>query len=183
MIEMLEYSSEGEEVEIELLKKIFKGTLDEIDIKIYMFLRENGKISDSEIARRLGISVTTVRRRRKRLEEKGILQIVGLLLLKAADVQYADVLVKFRQGTKVEEINEFINRAVNNPRIYEVTLYIGGEYDVLLRFFESSLERLKYHIEKFVRSSNVVEYYTINTAIGSPKAWYKVFKIKIGNKG
>ncbi|ASJ17618.1 transcriptional regulator [Thermococcus chitonophagus] len=178
---MFEYLSERESVEIELLKRIFRGILDETDIKIYMFLRENGKISDSEIARRLGISVTTVRRRRKRLEEKGLLQIVGLLLLKAADIQYADVLVKFRQGVRVEEINEFINTAVNNPRIYEVTVYIGGEYDVLLRFFESNLERLKYHIEKFVRSSDIIEHYTINTAIGSPKAWYKVFKIKIGN--
>lgn len=164
--------------EIELLKKIFKRKLDETDIRIYMLLRENGKMSDSEIARKLGISVTTVRRRRKRLQDEGILQIIALLLLKAANASYADVLVKFKQGIKIEEVNEFISDAIKNPRIYEVTLYIGGKYDVLLRFFEGNLESLNYHIEKFLRSSQVVERYEVNTAVGSPKAWYKSFKIK-----
>ena len=171
--------NEGEKAgEIDLLQKIFKGRMDEMDIKIYMLLRENGKRSDSEIARKLGVSVTTVRRRRKRLQDEGILQIIALLLLKAADVAYADVMVKFKQGTKIEKINEFMRDAVRNPRIYEVTIYIGGEYDLLLRFFETNLESLRYHIEKFLRGSDLVERYEVNTAVGSPKAWYKEFKIK-----
>ncbi|WP_457753422.1 Lrp/AsnC family transcriptional regulator [Thermococcus sp.] len=116
-----------------ILKSVFNGKLDDIDIKIYQALRENGRMSDTEIAKRIGVSITTVRRRRLRLQEEGYLQIIGLLLLRAANVAYADVLVKLNQQAKIEEeINEFINDAINNPRVYEVTQYIGGNYDILI---------------------------------------------------
>ncbi|WP_253276564.1 Lrp/AsnC family transcriptional regulator [Thermococcus sp. EP1] len=164
--------------EILVLKTVFKGKLDDLDIKIYQALREDGRISDTKIAEKLGISITTVRRRRLRLQEEGILQIIGLLLLRAADAAYADVLVKLNQQIRIEEINEFIHEAMKNPRIYEVTMYLGGDYDLLLRFFETNLERLRYHVDKFLRNHKVVEKYSVYPAIGSPKAWYKSFKLK-----
>ncbi|WP_175059484.1 Lrp/AsnC family transcriptional regulator [Thermococcus sp. 2319x1] len=166
------------EEEIAVLKNIFKDKLDDLDIKIYQLLREDGRVSDTKIAERLGVSITTVRRRRLRLQEEGILQVMALILLKAANVAYADVLVKFKQKAKTEEIKEFISRAVSNPRIYEVTEYIGGEYDILLRFFESNPEKLKYHIDKFLRGGDIVEMYRVYLAVGSPKAWYRKFTIK-----
>ena len=166
------------EDEITILKNIFRDKLDELDIKIYQLLREDGRMSDTKIAKRLGVSITTVRRRRLRLQEEGILQIIALILLKAANVVYADVLVKFNQKAKMEEIKEFIDRAVFNPRIYEVTEYLGGDYTLLLRFFESNPEKLKYHIDKFLRESNIVETYKIHLAVASPKAWYRNFKVK-----
>ncbi|WP_456453856.1 Lrp/AsnC family transcriptional regulator [Thermococcus sp.] len=169
---------EIENEEILVLKSVFKNKLDDIDLKIYQALRENGRMSDTEIAKRIGVSITTVRRRRLRLQEKGYLQIIGLLLLRAADVAYADVMVKLNQHARVEEINEFLTEAINNPRIYEVTEYLGGDYDVLLRFLESNNEKLRYHIDKFLRNNNAVERYMVYPAIGSPKAWYKSFKIK-----
>ncbi|USS40034.1 Lrp/AsnC family transcriptional regulator [Thermococcus aggregans] len=109
--------------EILVLRKIFKGKLDDLDIKIYQLLREDGRMSDTKIAEELGVSVTTVRRRRLRLQEEGILQIVGLLLLRAANVAYADVLVKLNRQAKRDDINSFIYEAIANPRIYEITEY------------------------------------------------------------
>jgi len=164
--------------EILVLRKIFKSKLDDLDVKIYQLLREDGRMSDTRIAEKLGVSVTTVRRRRLRLQEKGILQIIGLLLLRAADVAYADVLVKFNQRAKIEDIKNFLAEAIANPRIYEITEYIGGDYDLLLRFFESNLENLKYHVDKFLRDTPIVEEYRVYPAIGSPKAWYRSFKVK-----
>lgn len=166
------------EEEIAILKNILKGKLDDLDIKIYQLLREDGRMSDTKIAEKLQVSITTVRRRRMRLQEEGILQIIGLILLRAANVAYADVLIKFKQNVKMEEIKEFISRAVFNPRIYEATEYFGGEYDLLLRFFESNPEKLKYHIDKFLREVDIVEIYRIFPAIGSPKAWYRKFTLK-----
>jgi len=168
----------NEDDECVILKSVFNGKLDDIDIKIYQALRENGRMSDTEIAKRIGVSITTIRRRRLRLQKEGYLQVIGLLNLRAANVAYADVLVKLNQQAKIEEINEFINEAINNPRIYEVTQYIGGNHDVLLRFFEANLERLRYHIDKFLRNKGIIESYEVYLAIGSPKAWYKSLKIK-----
>lgn len=164
--------------EILVLRKIFKGKLDDLDIRIYQVLREDGRMSDTKIAEKLGVSVTTVRRRRLKLQEEGILQIVGLLLLRAADVAYADVLVKLNHQAKMDDINSFISETIVNPRIYEITEYIGGDYDLLLRFFESNLESLKYHINKFLSNSPIVEEYKVYPAVGSPKAWYRSFKLK-----
>jgi len=161
-----------------VLRKIFKGKLDDLDIKIYQLLREDGRMDDTKIAEELGVSVTTIRRRRLRLQEEGILQIVGLLLLRAANVAYADVLVKLNHQAKIEDINSFISEAIANPRIYEVTEYVGGDYDFLLRFFESNLESLKYHINKFLNNNSIVEDYTVYLAVRSPKAWYRSFKLK-----
>ena len=166
------------EDEIAVLKRIFKDKLDDLDIKIYQLLREDGRMSDTKIAEKLGISATTVRRRRMRMQEEGILQIVGLLLLRATDVAYADVLVKFNQQARIEEVREFTNEAVANPRIYEVTEYVGSEYDVLFRFFESNYESLRYHIDKFLRGRPVIEKYEVYPATGSPKAWYRSFKFR-----
>ncbi|HII61903.1 Lrp/AsnC family transcriptional regulator [Pyrococcus horikoshii] len=168
----------NDDPETAVLKKVFKGKLDDLDIMIYKMLREDGRISDSRIAERLGVSVTTVRRHRLKLQREGILQVIGLLLLRAADVAYADVLVKFSKDATPEEIRKFVNEAVENPRIYEVTEYIGNGYDLMLRFFESNLESLKYHIDRFLRSKTIVEKYEVFTAIGSPKAWYKSLKLK-----
>jgi len=69
------------EDEIVVLRRILKDKLDDLDIKIYQLLRENGRMSDTKIAEKLGVSVTTIRRRRMRLQEEGILQIIALILL------------------------------------------------------------------------------------------------------
>jgi len=166
------------EDEIVVLKSILKNKVDDLDLQIYQLLKEDGRMSDTKIAEKLGVSITTVRRHRLRMQREGFLQIMALLLLKAVDVAYADVLIKLNQQAKPEDVRVFISEAINNPRIYEVTEYIGGNYDLLLRFFESNFERLRYHIDTFLMGNSIVEKYEVYPAIGSPKAWYRPFKLK-----
>lgn len=49
--------------------------MDEIDRKIIELLQENGRMEDVEIARRIGISHDTIKRRRKKLEDAGYIKI------------------------------------------------------------------------------------------------------------
>ncbi|WP_052315949.1 Lrp/AsnC family transcriptional regulator [Thermococcus sp. PK] len=90
--------------ELNFWRKAFGGVLDDLDFKIYFLLRENGRMSDTEMAKRLNVSATTVRRRRLFLQERGYLQIIGILILQELNLAYADVLVKFEKTASEKEI-------------------------------------------------------------------------------
>jgi len=53
--------------------------LDEVDRKIIILLQENGRITDVELAKRIGVSHDTAKRRRRRLEDEGYLKIQALI--------------------------------------------------------------------------------------------------------
>lgn len=53
--------------------------MDEIDSKIIELLKEDGRASDAEIARSLGVSEGTIRRRLKRLIDEEYIKIVAVL--------------------------------------------------------------------------------------------------------
>lgn len=53
--------------------------MDELDSKIIALLQKDGRASNAGIARDAGVSEGTVRRRLKRLMDKGYIQVVALL--------------------------------------------------------------------------------------------------------
>ncbi|CAD7769591.1 putative HTH-type transcriptional regulator [Candidatus Methanoperedenaceae archaeon GB50] len=53
--------------------------LDEVDRKIIILLQENGRITDVELAKKIGVSHDTAKRRRRRLEDEGYLKIQALI--------------------------------------------------------------------------------------------------------
>ena len=101
---------------------------DETDWKIIKLLSQK-HLPNNEIARRLGISEGTVRRRIKSLQSSGIMKIKALLdpdvlenqqlALVAANVTQAELLYK-----KAEEIANLKN--VNSVSI------ISGQYDIMI---------------------------------------------------
>lgn len=62
--------------EIEFWKQISKGELDDIDVMIYLALRENGRLPDTELARIVGVSTPTARRRRLHYKKKAIFKLL-----------------------------------------------------------------------------------------------------------
>ncbi len=52
--------------------------MDELDQKIVSLLRVDGRLTKLEIARRLGVTETTVRKRIKRLTEEDVINVVAL---------------------------------------------------------------------------------------------------------
>jgi Lrp/AsnC family transcriptional regulator for asnA, asnC and gidA len=53
--------------------------IDEVDRKIIALLQKNGRMSDVEIAKAIGISHDTAKRRRRKLEEDGYFKIQALI--------------------------------------------------------------------------------------------------------
>ncbi|MBI4337132.1 MAG: Lrp/AsnC family transcriptional regulator [Chloroflexi bacterium] len=52
--------------------------MDELDRKIIGILQENGRASNARIAREVGVSEGTVRRRLKRLVQDGIIKVIAM---------------------------------------------------------------------------------------------------------
>lgn len=163
--------------EVEFWKQISKGELDDIDVMIYLALRENGRLPDTELARIVGVSTPTARRRRLALQEKGYLQVIGVLIFEEFGLASADVIIKFKESSEKEEIKAFIQEAVNNSKVFEVDEYIG-EYDVVIKFFDKDFKELKKTIEDFLMGRKIIAEYKVLPAISSPKLFTKPMEYK-----
>ena len=163
----------NEEEELEFLKSIVGEDMDETDVKIYQILRDDGRTTDTELAEKLDLSITTARRRRSKLEEKGYIFIMALLFFHSTSIAYADTIVSINPNTSIEKLNSFIEESINNIRIYEVTKYVGKQA-LLLRFYEKDMESVNQHVNNFLLGREIVSDFEIFPSIGSPKAWNRI---------
>ncbi|MFC1484341.1 Lrp/AsnC family transcriptional regulator [Candidatus Neomarinimicrobiota bacterium] len=94
--------------------------LDSIDKKILMLLQEQGRITNAELSRKVGLSAASALERVKKLERKGVIKgyraeldhiAVGVGLLVLVEVVLArhqhDAIVKFVDA--VQQVDEIIN--------------------------------------------------------------------------
>ncbi len=88
--------------------------LDDVDKRIITLLQEDGRMQDVDIARKVGISDDTSKRRRKRLEDMGYLKVRAMLnprkfgftsvyLLGITLVPGADVRLVAKKLSKIDE--------------------------------------------------------------------------------
>jgi DNA-binding Lrp family transcriptional regulator len=151
-------------------EKILKKNFDKTDIEIMTSLNQDGRITDQKIANRLGISKTSVRTRRLRLQKTGAIKIIALLVLQNMSLSYADVLIQFKPDSDIGTIKRFVNACASDEYIYEISEYVGA-YDLLLRFFDRDLNDLKEHIISTVLGNKIISNYTVFPVVRSYKAW------------
>lgn len=150
-------------------EEVFNRFLDEKDIKILKYLNQDANISDARLGKMIGLSKTSVRMRRIKLQNSGILRIVGVVVLQNLGIPYADILVKLKNDLVLRE--QFIKKLLNNDLVYEITEYMS-DYDLLIRLFHKDPIKLKDEALKIV-TDNAVEDYRISYVIRTYKAWGK----------
>jgi Lrp/AsnC family transcriptional regulator for asnA, asnC and gidA len=120
-------------------------TVDETDRIIISFLQRDSRTPAAEIAKRLGLSETTVRNRIRKLADSGVIRsfTVNLDLSKLGKQVAAFVMVNTRRGQQdvAKELLE-VGEAVE---IYSVT----GEFDYVIRVICESPSELEKIIDKF----------------------------------
>jgi DNA-binding Lrp family transcriptional regulator len=158
-------------------EKILSKKYDEIDIKIINILNKDGRMNDQRIADMLGMSKTSVRMRRIKLQNSGAIKIIGLLVLQNLDLNYADILIKFYPTSNKEEIENFIEKCKNDEYIYEITRYVGS-YDLLLRFFDEDFYSLKNHFYEIVKNEKIIQESLMIPVMLSDKAWGNIIEFK-----
>lgn len=165
-------SAADEWMENEKVKQILKEHLDETDYRIYKALNENGRMSDTEIGERVGLSRTATRRRRKKLEDEGLVDVLGVLVLQEADLAYADVFVTLDSNVGADDLDAFLEEVKDEELIYEIEEYMG-QYDLLLRVWHASLSDIKKYLRTKLQDHGAVERYETIPVTKTHKAWHK----------
>lgn len=160
-------------VENDEVKSILEEQLDERDYQIFKALNENGRISDTELSEQVGLSRTAARRRREKLQQDGIIDVLAVIVLQEADLAYADVRVSFSTDATQAEVDAFVDDIVECELVYEVSEYLGST-DMLVRAWHASLHELKGYVSERLRGNSVIEEYEIAPIVRTRKAWQKI---------
>lgn len=145
--------------------------LDETDYRIFRALNEDGRMSDTELGERVGLSRTAARRRRKKLQDEGLLEVMAVLVLQEADLAYADVRVTLDADASPDERAAFIRRLLDEELIYSVDSCLG-EYDLFVRAWHENLDALKTYLWELF-AEDVVASYETTPVVKTWKAWGK----------
>lgn len=112
--------------------------IDDLDRKIIQLLQRNGRTSNTEIARALDTTETTIRKRINYLLEERLMSIVAVPTPEAADMNLSAIIGLSVGLTSMHEI-------ANELRRYQEVRYVGmsaGRYDIMLEAFFTNQEHL-----------------------------------------
>jgi Lrp/AsnC family transcriptional regulator, regulator for asnA, asnC and gidA len=112
--------------------------LDDIDREILRCLREDGRMGNSEIARRLAVGEATVRRRLQRMVDSHALRVVPVVDPDTVGLRLSVLIGLKVQLSRIEAIADEIARL---PEVRYVAL-ATGPYDLLVEAFMGSREHL-----------------------------------------
>ena len=117
--------------------------MDLLDNKIIKCLVDNSRMSSKDIANEVGLSVSAVIERIKKLESSGVIKKYTAIVdnEKIGNELLAIVTVRLDHPKYGDD---FIKEALNNPAIIECH-YVAGDYDYLLKVNtknSSSLEKI-----------------------------------------
>jgi Lrp/AsnC family leucine-responsive transcriptional regulator len=117
--------------------------LDSFDMKILDAVAENGRISVTELANRIGLSKTPCNARLKRLVDDGYIQgfraVIDPQKLGLDHVAFAEVKLS---DTREKALSEF-NQAVRRIKEVEECHMIAGRFDYLLKVRTQNIRRYR----------------------------------------
>ena len=120
-----------------------KVDLDDLDRKIITVLREDGRITVTDLARRVGMSKTPCQIRMRRLIDSGVIRgfraVIDPAGLGLDHVAFAEVKLS---DTREQALDEF-NRAVRRIAEVEECHMIASSFDYLLKVRTADIRRYR----------------------------------------
>ena len=117
--------------------------LDAIDHEIIAVLQQEGRISNIDLAERVGLSPTPCGRRVRRLETTGVITGYGARIDPSALGLGVSVLVTVRLAKQTAaDIEQFLAAVAKQPEITECLL-MAGNIDYVLRVWVRDVEALR----------------------------------------
>ena len=122
--------------------------LDEIDRTLLGYLQENARMSNAELARRVGLSPPGLQKRLRRLEEKGVIdRFVTLVNREAIGYDMLCIVQVTLRRHEPEAFTRFGLLVQDMPEVLEC-YSVTGEFDYLLKI----AVRNRKHLEHFLMS-------------------------------
>jgi Lrp/AsnC family transcriptional regulator, leucine-responsive regulatory protein len=124
--------------------------MDEIDNKIIVFIQENGRASYNEIGEAVGLSVSAINERLKKLQTQGVIQgftakidpkAVGLDVLAFIYVQIDKPNLEREFAKRIKKFNEI-----------EECHHVTGEWSYLMKVRTRTIRDLEYLISDKIKS-------------------------------
>lgn len=121
--------------------------IDSMDIHILNILQSNGKITNAELARQIGMAPSGVLERVKKLEQKGIIQGYEVRLSpKALGISLSTfILIKTEDAVGSAEIGKQLAKIAAVQEVH----WTAGEYNYLVKARVSSTDTLAQLMKKF----------------------------------
>lgn len=124
--------------------------LDELDEKIIALMRKDGRQSNQEVARQLGVTAVTVRSRIKRLEEANIMRVVAVTDFAAAGYEVLMAVGVEVQNRSAEDVARelaafeqvFSVNLVTGPEDIEI-LVAAEDFECISRFISKDLAAIQ----------------------------------------
>lgn len=126
--------------------------LDPTDMSMIEILQQDGRISVSELGRRVGLSQPAASERMKRLEEKGV--IAGYRAVVDPAAVGLGMMAVIRLRTSHEHIRPCLKQFSEMPEIIEV-LRLTGEDCFLLKVLVPTAENLETIVDSIARHGTV----------------------------
>ncbi len=137
---------------------ISKNLLDEVDIKIISELQKDGRLSLTELGRRVGLRHSTVRERLLKIFRNKLAKIQANVNVKNLGLQI--VFLAF-EVSRYERVSELIRMLEACPRTILVAA-TSGEFNVIALMLVEDMETLRILIEKNLRPLNGIKRISIN---------------------
>lgn len=132
-------------------------SLDDIDRRILQRLQLEGRLSNAELADKVGLSSSPCWRRVKALEEAGVIRGYAALLDAKAVGLGVNVFMSVSLSTQVEKaLKEFERAAAARPEVMECYL-MTGDSDYLLRVAVPDLEAYERFVMDFTKIAGIAQ--------------------------
>jgi Lrp/AsnC family transcriptional regulator for asnA, asnC and gidA len=125
----------------------YKTTMDELDRLILQALQEDGRTPFTQIARKAGVSETTIRSRYRNLVEEGVVRTVSIVDPFALDFQAPAMIGVSVEAGKIEEVAKAIS---DLPEVSYLVLTLGGN-DLLVEVFCRNLPHLTHLVTQQIQ--------------------------------
>lgn len=121
--------------------------LDDVDLKLLSLLQAQGRITNADLSRKVGLSPPSVLQRVRRLEESGLIsRYTAILDPEALGYQLRVVAMVSLSLHQEQPIEGFRKAVMDVPEVLEC-LHVSGDFDFLLQIVVRDMA----HYEKLVR--------------------------------
>lgn len=118
--------------------------MDQLDRNILQTLQRNGKLQNTELAQKVGLSASPCLRRVKQLEDEGYIEkYVALLSPQKLNLGLTVFARIWLKGQDAETVNTFVDAIQDVPEVVECQL-MAGDCDFFLRIVVADLEAYRH---------------------------------------
>jgi Lrp/AsnC family leucine-responsive transcriptional regulator len=123
------------------MPKLKKKDSEALDMSIVYALKSHGKLTFSELAKKLHVSPSTVYNRVAKLERKGVIKGYTVVVdrSKSGRGTGAILLISIDNQASIENVSRSVSEILEVEAVYE----IGGEADIVALLYAPSIEELR----------------------------------------